>query len=461
MIKFFQKNYLFLTTGLIFFISFFLFRSSLNYYFFQDDWFVLNEVSNVTTGDLINLFKFRTDIIYWRPIGMFLFFFIGKNLFGLNPFGFHLISIFFHLINSFLIGYLSFILFKNKLAAIIAAFLYSTAAFHFMTLSWLSLTWNVIGSTFFLLALISFYLFKRLKSKLILAMTIFFFCIAITSSEFALAFPVFILLFELFYGKQNIVKILKGLTFIFPILLIDFLYILVRFIIVPIPATGEYVPIIDLKVINNIFWYGAWLVNVPEVFKNQVQASQFSFSKDPTFLEPFKPYFLPLLFSLSVFLFSANYLLTKTFKQKLFKKLFGALILLVLGLLPVIFLPQHSFPYYLTISSIGFFVFIAYVLTQVLTNVTNVSRLAIICLVGGWFFASLTTISFTRKTHWISGEQAISKKYIEKVLNEYPNLPDSKIVVITGSNDQVKQSLMDQNALKVIYNNDEVRTIYR
>src|SRR3989344_7144783 len=74
---------------LIFAFSLFLFYPSLNYYFFQDDWFVLNWVR---TGNLLSFFEFRTDIIYWRPISMPIFFWIGEKIFGLNPLGFHLLS---------------------------------------------------------------------------------------------------------------------------------------------------------------------------------------------------------------------------------------------------------------------------------------------------------------------------------------------------------------------------------
>src|SRR3989344_267720 len=209
----------------IFFVLFLLYYPSLNYYFFQDDWFVLNEVNNAQIGDLINFFRFRTDIIYWRPIGMFLFFFISKSLFGLNPLGFHLLSMFFHLVNAFLIGNIAYILFKNKTASFISAFLFSTAAFHFMALSWLSLSWNIVGTTFFLFALITYLKFKGQKNKLMLILTLFFFCISLASSEFALILPIFIILFEIYYEKLNIKKVFKGVVIIIPILLIDILYL--------------------------------------------------------------------------------------------------------------------------------------------------------------------------------------------------------------------------------------------
>jgi len=40
-------------------------------------------------------------------------------------------------------------------------------------------------------------------------------------------------------------------------------------------------------------------------------------------------------------------------------------------------------------------------------------------------------------------------------------LPAHLIIEIPNSNRQIIQSLMDQNAFQVIYNNDEVKTIYK
>ena len=146
---------IFLVIGL----SLLLYYPSINYYFLQDDWFVLNWVRS---NNLLSFFEFRTDIIYWRPLSMPLFFWIGKILFGLNPFGFHVISFILHFLNILLLSTISYLLFKNIKAALLSGFLFATASFHFMTLSWLSLTWNVIGLFFFQIAIV-FYLQYRNK----------------------------------------------------------------------------------------------------------------------------------------------------------------------------------------------------------------------------------------------------------------------------------------------------------
>src|SRR3989344_1307737 len=107
----FKIQHYVIATLLIFGITLLLYYPSLKYYFFQDDWFVLNWVKS---NNLQSFFQFRTDIIYWRPISMPIFFWINKVIFNLNPLGFHLETFIFHLANAFLLGYIIIILFKSR-----------------------------------------------------------------------------------------------------------------------------------------------------------------------------------------------------------------------------------------------------------------------------------------------------------------------------------------------------------
>jgi hypothetical protein len=137
--------------AIIFLISFALFSFTLNYYFFQDDWFVL---SWVKTQNPLSFFAFRTDIIYWRPISMPILFFLQNKLFSLNSVAFHLVSFlfFFTLIGA--VYKLFTELIKSTKWALITALLYGTWSIHYISLSWISTTSYIIGP---LLQTMSFY----------------------------------------------------------------------------------------------------------------------------------------------------------------------------------------------------------------------------------------------------------------------------------------------------------------
>src|SRR3989338_852108 len=77
---------------IIFFISFALYHSSLNYYFFQDDFFEINISKAQNLGQYLEFFKFRDDIIAYRPISLQNYFFLSLKIFGFDPSGFRVLT---------------------------------------------------------------------------------------------------------------------------------------------------------------------------------------------------------------------------------------------------------------------------------------------------------------------------------------------------------------------------------
>ena len=438
-----KNNLVWVSFPVIFAAAIFLFYPSLTYYFFQDDWFVLNWVRTDSFWDLL---KFRTDIIYWRPISMPLFFKLSSTLFDLAPLGFHLIGFLFHLANSTLV----YILFKklqiSRQNAILASFIYATAAFHFVPLSWSSTTSYLIGPTFILSSIILF-----LKNRIISSLS--FFVLGLTTSELALTVVPIILTLKGF----NVFKKIS------PYIIISLIYAVVRFFIIPVARTGVYEVALNPQVITNLFWYFAWIFNMPEkmptvfYFANIPQSIQNS-------LEFWRYFTLPLIlignFFLLIFISRVN-----------IQKITRGMLIFLLGLSPIILLPKHVYPMYLVIASLG----IIYILIACLDQLK--SRRPLLSAVTGFLFfaSSLLTISFTRQNHWLVNEQAISRAYINYTKKRIPDpLPNSTFLfkpadhsfskehnfILVETEDNVRQSLNDQDAIKVIYNDSTLRSIY-
>lgn len=426
-------------------LSLLLFGKSLAYYFLQDDWFVLN-----STNDFLGFFKFRTDIIYWRPIGMFMFFTLAKNIFDLNPFGFHLIAFIFHISNSLLLALLSFRIFKSKQAAFISALLFASASFHFMTLSWLSLTWMVIGTSFFLLSL-NFYLIWREIGKPHLALLVVcLYLLSLASFEFALILPAFIILFEVFRignGEFDPRKLFP----IIPMIVINLSYLYFRFVLFPVPARGDYSIVLNFDVVKNLFWYVFWLFNLPEELKYQIIVSKLQITES---LKNAAGILIAPIFGLFIIQTITLAILARLNRLKMLAFSAGSYIL---GLTPVLFIPNHTFPYYLSIASIGPIIVIGLWMAKALKSNKVV-------LVGTFIFCflllSFISISLEKRIHWVSGEQAISKATLFKIKKTYPSLPTNSTLIVYPANEQVKQSLMDQNALQVVYDDQSIKTVY-
>ena len=422
----------------------FLFYPSVSYYFFQDDWFVLNWVQD---SDLVSLLKFRTDIIYWRPFSMPLFFKITSLAFGLNPFAFHLLTFIFHLLNSSLI----YLLFRQKFTRHIAAFtafLYATAAFHFIPLSWLSTTSYVIGPTFILGTLLFF-----LKDKP--RISLIFFLLGLASSELTLtAIPVAFLLSQ---------KYKKAIFALRPFLAVALVYLVTRFVIFPLPQQGQYELAFAPKIATNVFWYFAASFNMPEAISTVFYFSNIRGSLAAA--GEFWKYFTgPILLA-------ATWLALTLITRTNIKEITRAAGLFLAGIFPVILLPFHFYPMYIVVASLGVFYALAAALAKLKSWQTpTVAAFALI-----WFVSSFLTLSFTRTNHWVANLESISKVYVNETLRfikdpqqgpaflfRNPDIEFAKKYgfTIVKNEQNIRQALNDQDAMQVIYKDKSAKSFY-
>ena len=446
-----------LTFIFIFAVSFALFYPSLNYYFFQDDWFHFNISNAKNLDEFLDFFIFRQDIIGWRPIPKQVFFFLIQTIFKMNPLIAHL------LIFAFFMGTILFIYFLTKLvlndsrAGLIASFLYSTAAFHFISLSWVSAGENIIGTFFFVAAAYFFFSFFKNKKSVFYILSYLFFTMSLASTEFAITWPLFIFfIWFILNPKLKSDKFLKILKYITPTILLIIIYLIFRFVVFQLPAKADYQIVINFKVFNTLFWYILWFLNLPEVLKYHFLLTDFSLTKE--FVGAFKFYLKPTILFFSLTLFALFVLTANNFRKNMSLAAI-TFFTFTTSLFPVLFLPLHTFPYYLSIPSVAVFIFFSYLIIKSLKKSGRYVLPAIIFLVS-WYFISSLSLSFTKKTHWVTGEENISREVVTLAKSKYPTLPENSTIVLYPTDNTVKQSLMDQNAMRVIYNDPTLKTIY-
>ena len=374
------------------------------------------------------------------------FFKLNNILFGLNPIGYHLIAFLFHFTNIILIAKILKELKVSNKQAIFGSFIYAIAAFHFVPLSWLSTTSYIVGPTFIFLALL---MFLQNKSPV----SFIFYLLALLSTELSLTLiPIALIL------KTN-AKTLKKLA---PFILVAIIYIIVRFVIYPLPSSGDYQIVFNSKVLVNLFWYFAWFFNVPE------KMSTLIFFSTPKTSFTIALQFIKYL-AVPTILISATILLVYQSHLKT-REMFKALLIFLSGILPILFLPKHAYPMYLVVASLG----LIYLISKALDKIKN-WNMVIPILVFLWTLSSSLTLSFTRNTHWVTNEERISKTYIEltKSLVKNPNnnsvyifYPASKdfnerykITTVKGENN-IRQALNNQDAIKVVYGNLTLESLF-
>ncbi|MBI3379793.1 hypothetical protein HY029_03510 [Candidatus Gottesmanbacteria bacterium] len=437
------------------FVSLFLYRSTINAYFFQDDWFTLRISQVKNLSEFYQFFIPRNDIIYYRPLGMQVPFFILRLLFGLNPLPFHILTIVTHAVNIVLVYLLIRLIRKDSFTACLSSFLYAVSAIHYIPMFWSSTYAFILGPTYAVASLIFFILSFRKKENLFYCLSLVSFFIGLFVNEMLTVLPIILLLTQFYFNKLNIKRLL-------PFFLTVFILLTWRFYIFPPPVRDAYQLGIGKELLNNIKAYILWSFNWPEEMKAQFITF---FNINPQFIREFSWYFWPfiitfltsiiLMFLIPLFLiFSKGYHLGKL--------LIYSSLWFITGLLPVIFFTQHSFSYYLPISIIGLLLLLSSMFKYLFDLIHKTSKelafILIMILLINWSYCTYITIDFNAKIHWAPRRAELSKTLVTEIEKNYPRSL-KKVIPVSGSSEN-RLALNNQDALKVIYNDESIVTAY-
>lgn len=179
-----------------------VYLSSFSVPFILDDYHVVQINPNIKNISEINPLSSRSILTYSLAINYYL----G----GLNPFGYHLMNLVLHVINSILVYYLAFSLFsqlkkdkelENTITSVFCALIFALHPLHVGTVVQISSRSAVLMTTFFLLSLLLFIKAKENKKLLLLSLLTFIF--AILSKEDAIVLPLIIILYDLCFNIEK------------------------------------------------------------------------------------------------------------------------------------------------------------------------------------------------------------------------------------------------------------------
>lgn len=446
----------------IYITSFLMFLPSLFVFYTNDDFFFLKISRAENLSQVINFFnllKGPDGFGMYRPLTSQMFYWLSWTLFNLNPIGLHLIVflIFFAVI------YLVYLITRELTAdiklALISAFMYATSATHFAHLYYLA-TFQELGMTFFVL--LSCLNFIRNKSIL----SIIFFILALLSKETAIITPLLLVLIY-FYQKQRgfrLWKIKKIAIDLMPFIILIGIYLVFRISSYGFATGNTYIwDFSPLKLINTLFWYSLWTLNLPETILDFVGPG---IKINPNLLLYWSNIIIPIFYLFFVQLIFLSVASFKILKQNLKDKNSFARISLFSGLwylfslLPVVFLPEHKFSYYLTLPLISVVLWFSFLLKRFQNDViTGV-------FLGIWLTLSALAIKHSMNTSWITQGEMISQRVSDYIK---VNNTGSNIVLIDTDYDKnlpwsptgiVKVTLSGQNFFKVFFINKINNVVY-
>lgn len=441
------------------FLSFLVYKSSITAYFFQDDWFSLRISNAKTLTQFFGFFIPRQDVIYYRPLGMQLPFFILRSLFGINPLPFHAVVFITHAANIALVYFLIRLIRKDTFTALLAAFMYGISAVHYTTMFWPATYAFVLGPAFFFLSFIFYILSIKKKSQSIYLLSIGLFISGLLVNEITAVLLPILLFYQLYIKKLDFKRLV-------PYFINVILMFILRFLIFSPPVSGSYEIGVSKELLLNLRAYFLWSFNWPEEIKAQFVSL---FGLNPQFINDFKGYFW--LFTVTFFISIIAYvvipfifMIVKKDRRLINLLLFGISWFLI-GLLPVIFFTQHSFSYYLPISLVGLLFFLTVSFKSFIDFLYSKNKpstlLLIIIVLINWAISSVVTVDFNSKIHWAPRRAKLSKMLVDKALKLYPvGNVGSKYIFVRPSS-EYKLALNNQDAFRVIYNNDDLITAYR
>lgn len=160
-------------------------------------------------------FKFKwifTELFFsnWHPLTT-LSYVIDFQVWGLNPFGYHLENVILHAINTFLVAILAIRLVELKslrkelalFAGFFSGLLFGLHPLHVESVAWISERKDVLSALFFFLAILTYIKYSSTHRRASFYFTIIFFSLALMSKAMAITLPLVLILLD-FYPLERL-----------------------------------------------------------------------------------------------------------------------------------------------------------------------------------------------------------------------------------------------------------------
>lgn len=421
--------------AIIFIASFMVWTPLLQLHFVQDDFWIITGSRVFTVDKAIQ----GTNIGFMRPISTFWYPYILKIIFNEDPFFYHAVNNFINGITAIIVFFIAHLLTKNTKIAVIAGLIYGTHFIHLFEQSWFAGAQDILASFFFSTSFLLFLFATEKSSKKYHIFSIIAFIFAIFSKEASIILPAILLIYLV---HKKIYGIKKIITFLIPYIVIVFIFIYGWLYFRTFPQSGPYQWYFDISIAKNLLIYLYWisyigLLMVKIYFGN---ASDYYFFKN-----------LPNEVSIVVitilvgilFIFIKANIFNKNSKQNI---TFFLLLAGLISILPVLFISQHLYSYYLDYALV-FLSIVAGIYTVRLLQIFRFSLFIQILLFFILFFSIQYSIyqSYDTPFPLMSTE---AKSYIETFKASLgPLLSSSNTIYLRGYSDYDFHGIMGSGSI--------------
>src|SRR3989338_7808306 len=371
-----------------------IFFPAIRYPFFQDDFFALITTKIISLGDVWRLFLPVAEAVYWRPLGIQLYFGV-MQFFGLGQqIWFHLMSLLVHLLNTYLVYRLTVKIFFRERVAMLAAFFWGTSPIHYFALGWAVNFSFILVVTWAILAVLA-----SKEGKIFRA--IVFLILGLATNEMAVVIPGLVILAT---GRKRIRlagSMLAGVAF----------YVIWR-LTVGIKVQGDYALSL-VAPISAFRWYGLWILGWSDIVRDFIR---WGIVFRPEFTKTFPGVVSIYLIEIGVLIWLAK----GEWKNKMPVKYF---LWIIIGLTPVLLFQSHLYSHYAAIAAIGFYWWLAEIV---------VKRERRLLLILTWVMVAAATLGLSYKVSWMADHAAESQRFQRLVLDQTQKGDVSRIYIVSN-----------------------------
>ncbi len=420
----------FLIILLLMIIGILTFGRCLNNYFVSDDFDCLyHSISH----SLLQYFD-PTIKSFYRPM-VFIILAILFSLFGLNPLGYHLISLSLHAVNACFIYYfvLKHTRFHNGIA-FLSSLLFLVNGRHHETLWWATCIDNPATVFFYLIALLLLIFYRYDGSRRNYVMSITAFTLALLTKEFAISLPLVFILYDFILLDKNFKRSRKMSFYMkyIPYILILSSYLVLEYI----PASHNAGTGFSR---GGLTFKGLSIERIEEImryFVGMVPIRGYVFKMEEVGL---------IFFGSSILVL---WMLLRIDDEKRRLALFGLLWFLV-SVLPFVFFTYNGHRFFY-LPSIGFSITLGVLIDFIFHQIKNGINIFLAGIITGvLIFALLAThyiFIIEKSKDWMQAAK-IAKQILLETQKYYPQLPNGTLIYYIDLPDSINPSLYDDGAL--------------
>ncbi len=215
--------------------AFFLFRGTMHHKFNSDDYLAIYHALREPNASLLqSLSELARPSwgLYYRP-GIKIFLEILAKLFGLQPAGYHLVSLLCYAVLCFETYLLGFLLTERWRTAFGAGIIFLSLGVHGEAMFWISSLNGVVENILTLASLICFIRWHRNNKRILLAFSLLFFVTALLTKESAISLPILLICYSFLLGGEVQPGLAARRTIMrcWPFVLVGVLFVVLRTVV--------------------------------------------------------------------------------------------------------------------------------------------------------------------------------------------------------------------------------------